>query len=112
VDNHFGVGMCGKAMAAAFQFVAKTGKIINFAVEDYPDGSIFVEDGLVASGKVNDAEPAHSQPGVILDEDAFVIRTAIHDRLAHAVDRLFVNSALVFLSYNPSNAAHALAFQH
>jgi hypothetical protein len=45
----------------------------------------------VAAGHVDDAEAAHSQASVGLGEDAFVVRAAMDNGLAHAVDGRFVD---------------------
>ena len=66
MDDHFGVGVGIEAMAGLFEFLAQLGEIVNFAVEHHPDGFVFIVDGLVAAGQVDDAEPAHAQADVVL----------------------------------------------
>jgi hypothetical protein len=56
------------------------------------DRFVFVRNWLVAAGQVNDAEPAHSQADVLLYQNAFFIRAAMDDRIAHPAHDLFVDS--------------------
>src|SRR5216684_4542483 len=73
MNNDFGIGVSIKTMAAGFEFRPQFRKIVNFAIEDDPRGTVFVEDGLMTAGKVNDAEPPHSQTGVVSRKNALVV---------------------------------------
>ena len=69
-----------EAMAAAFEVGTKLGKVVDLAVVDDPGAAVFVEDGLVAAGEIDDAEAAHAEARAIGDIDAFIVRAAVHDR--------------------------------
>jgi hypothetical protein len=73
-------------MSASFEFGSQFGKVVNLAVVNDPRRAVFIKDGLVATGDINDAEAAHSQAGIGFCQDPFVVGAAVHDGLAHAVD--------------------------
>src|SRR5205085_1985905 len=89
---------------------AQLGKIVNLAVENNPNAFVFVENGLMPAGKINDAETAHAQAHAVFDENAFVIRTAMHDRLAHAMDDIRVQGTVGAALHHAGYAAHGLSF--
>ena len=60
--------------------------VIDLAIENHPDGAIFIRDWLVASGKVDDAKAPHAEPHRALHKEAFVIRTAVPNLVAHRLD--------------------------
>src|SRR6202167_1235755 len=108
MNNHFRIGVGAEVMATAFELRAQVGKVINLAVEHDPRAAIFVEDGLMASGEVDDAETAHAKTSAIGDVESFVIRAAVHDLLAHVVHESFGNIALASCAYHSSDSAHGL----
>src|SRR5262245_60282120 len=83
MDDDFGVGIRAELMAAREQPPAQFGKIVNLAVEDYPDRAVFVGDWLMARGQVNDRKPPHSQRDVVLEIKAFVVRAAMPNGRRH-----------------------------
>lgn len=58
--------------------------IVDLTIENNPDGSVFIADGLMAGGQVDDAEAAHAEANHALGEDAVVVGTAVDNRVAHA----------------------------
>ena len=55
MNDDFGVGMRVELVAALFKPTPQFWKIVDFAVVDDPDAFVFVVDGLVATGQVNNA---------------------------------------------------------
>jgi predicted amidohydrolase len=106
MDNDFGVGPGAEAMSAALETSAEFGKIVDFAIEDDPRVAILIEDGLVAAAQVNDAEAAHAQTRAIRDEDAFIIRAAVDDAIAHFPHLGFSNVALAGGGDNSGDSTH------
>ena len=106
MNDDFGIGLGVEAMTALFQFGAELRKIVDFAIEDDPRAAVFVEYRLVAAGKVDDAEAAHSEPGAIGDVESFVVRTAVDDLLAHVVHQSFCNVALPSCAHHSGNSTH------
>src|SRR5215469_5179069 len=84
MNNHFGIAVCVKAVAAVFQSCTKLGKVIDFTVEYDPDSPILVVNWLAAHGKIDNAEPPHAQACAAHDMDPFIIRAAVHDGLTHS----------------------------
>src|SRR6266446_9935704 len=108
MNNLFSIGVGGKAVAAFFQFGAQLGEIVDLSVESHPDRPVLVEDGLVPSGQVDDAEAAHSKDAAILDKDS-VIRTSVHNSLAHAVDCAGFNLVADSRAHNTRDSTHTLS---
>src|SRR5256885_10139606 len=61
----------------------------------------------MTAGKINDAEPPHSQSDVIAHKQAFIVRTAMHDRLAHLVDERFLDPFGPVRANDSCNSAHS-----
>ena len=108
MNNDFGVGVGVEAMAAAFELGAEFGKVVNLAVENDPCAAIFVEDGLMASGEVDDAEPAHAETSAVGDIESLVVGAAIHDLVAHMVHESFGDVALASCAHHSSDSTHGL----
>src|SRR5258708_2789834 len=100
-----------KAVAALLEVCPQLGKIVDLAVENHPDRPVLIENGLVPTRQVNDAEAAHPQADTVLDEDSLVIRTSVHDSLAHAVDCAGFNPVVGSRTDNACDSAHGLAFR-
>jgi hypothetical protein len=109
MDNHLGVTVSRQMMASGLELRTKLRVVVNFSVENHPDRPVLVEHRLVASGKIDDAEAAHPESRSVLDEDSFVIRTAMHDRLAHAVNRGGFNALAGSRVYDACDPTHAYA---
>src|SRR5438874_13733965 len=93
MNNAFCIGVSVEMVATSFEFAPQLEKIVDFTVENDPDALVFVVNGLSAAGKVDDTEAAHAQAGRALDVNAFIVRTTVHDSLAHSanlgrIDRL------------------------
>jgi len=71
-------------MAAGFERPAQLPEIIYLAVEDDGDVAALVEDGLAASGKINDAEAAHPDGGARHGKQPIFVRAAMAQRRHHA----------------------------
>ncbi|SRR6266446_1445719 len=83
MDNDFGVAARAEFMALRLQFVPQRLKIVNLAVEDDPNALVFVADGLVTTGHVNDRKPPHAQPDAAAAVLSEIIRTTVGDDPAH-----------------------------
>src|SRR5579864_459010 len=73
-------------MAGANQIPTQFLEIVDLTVEHYPDGFVFVRNGLVAGAQVDDAEPPHAQTAATVQMIALVIRTPVPDLIAHQAD--------------------------
>ena len=61
------------------QVVAQLLEVVDLAVEDAPDGAVFVAHGLAAGGEVDDAQPAHGQTGAGRHVEALVVRAPMRE---------------------------------
>ena len=58
--------------------------VVDFTVENDPDRTVFIADGLMSGGEVNNAEAAHSQADPALRVKAIVVWTAMSHDVTHA----------------------------
>ena len=86
VEDGFGVGAVGVAVAGLFQGGAEVGVIEDFAVEDDEVGAVFVGHGLVAAGDIDDGEAAEAEGGPGVAIVAGIIGTAVADGVRHTLD--------------------------
>jgi len=105
MDDHFRVGMRVELVPARFELLSQLQEIVNFAVKHDPYTPVFIVDGLPPAGKINDAEPPHAQTDGPLGIDAFIVRPAVHDGLAHAMDVGSLNH-FIPLADKPGYSAH------
>jgi hypothetical protein len=94
-----------KAVAAAFELLAKLRKVIDFSVEDDPQAAVFVVNRLPPAGKVDDAQTPHTQPYGTFRVNALVIRTTVNNRLAHPADVSGINN-IAMPADHPGYSAH------
>ncbi len=106
VKDALGVGFGGEAMAAAFEIRTQLGKVVDFAVEDDPGTAIFVEDGLMSAGNVDDGKAAHAEARTVSHVDAIVIRAAVADGVAHVTHESFGDIALASCADDSGYATH------
>jgi hypothetical protein len=95
-------------MTAAFEFGPEFGEIVNLAVENDPCAAVFVEDGLMASGEVDDAEAAHAEASAVSDVKSLIVGAAVHDLIAHVVHESFGDVALASCAHHAGNSTHGL----
>src|SRR5207247_6169792 len=76
-----------KIRAHASRAPPKLLKIENFTIEDDPGGAILVENRLVPTREIDDAEPPHTERAAALDKGSLIIRAPVNDGLTHAVDQ-------------------------
>ena len=110
MNDGFGVGMRGEAMAARFEVLAQLGIVVNFAVQHHPQRSIFIRERLMAAGQVDDAQAAKSEAEPGVGENTFIIGTAMNDRLGHAMDELLPDLVPPLVFEYPADSAHRGVF--
>src|ERR1022692_4646562 len=98
-------------MASVLELGSELLEVVNFSVENDPDGSVLVKHRLVASSQIDDAKAAHTEARAVFDENAFVIWTAMHYSLAHAVNRVRFNSLVCSRAQEAHDSTHALSSQ-
>ena len=73
-------------MSGADQVTPKFLIIIDFTVENDPNRSILIRDGLVTGTKVNNTEAAHPEGASTVEMITLVVRAAMPDLIAHSLD--------------------------
>ena len=84
MNNRFSIRACAVAMALRFKMPANIGMVVDFAVEDDPDRSVFVREWLLAGAQVDDAQSPMRESGKGVDVQAGFVRTAMLEDVAHA----------------------------
>ena len=87
MHDDLGVRAGGEAVAPALQVGAQLLKIVDLAVEDDGHRAVLVADGLRPSLEVDDAKPARDQPHARLNEVPRLVRPAVDDGIAHALQQ-------------------------
>jgi len=105
MDENFGVAARCEGVPARNQLLAESFKVVNLAVEDGPDGSVLIADGLPAILEIDDAEASHAETDVSGNKSAVIVRTAMDHRIAHALDVLS-GDRMAVETQNSRYAAH------
>ena len=109
VDDDFCVRVRSENVAVPLQFTLELMEVIDFTVENHPNGFFPIRHGLMAARKVNDREPAKTESDWSGDVEPFVIRTSVGDGLGHRFDVPALNGRLVSEVILSANAAHKMA---
>ena len=83
VYQHLGVGLGAEAVPFSDQKLAQLLVIVNFPVENRPDGPVFVGDGLLSGVQVDNGKTPVSQPHLIFEVVTVVVRTAMANHVGH-----------------------------
>jgi hypothetical protein len=85
MHDRLGVARRVEAVPERLELGAELAIVVDLAVEDDPDRAGLVVDRLPPAGQIDDAQATHAEAHAGADMDAFVIRAAVPDHLAHAV---------------------------
>jgi hypothetical protein len=88
VKDGFGVAPGTVVMAASLQVGAQLLMVVYLSVVNNAQTVVLVADGLVAGFKVNDAQPAHGEANIAVNEEAVVVWPAVHDLGIHRCQRV------------------------
>jgi hypothetical protein len=88
------------------QVPAQRGIVVDFPVQQDPDGAVFIGNRLPATADVNDAEAAVSQPHAGTHENAFIVRPAMAQGLVHPMHGLARDFGSLLVLEEPTDAAH------
>src|SRR5262249_57845879 len=86
VDDSLDIGTSRQAVSTCQELLAQLGIVIDLAVYQNPDGSVFVGNRLVAPGDVNNAQAAMPQPDSTIHVYTVVIRPAVAQSLVHGMN--------------------------
>ena len=93
-------------MAVRFELCAHVGVVVNFAVEDHPDGAVLIRQRLLAGFQVDDAQPAMGERRMGVAMQPCLVGSAIGDAVAHSHRARRCVLVESFDSHDSSNAAH------
>ena len=106
VDDDLGVGAGAEAMAARRQVRPHVGEVVDLAVEDGPDGAVFVAERLIAGREIDDAEPPVSEPDAGRDVIPGGVGSTMRDRVGHRGQHAAVDRTKRVVVEAPGYAAH------
>ena len=86
MDQRFGIAVGSKPVPGANQIAAKLLIVIDFAVEHDPYRTVFIRNRLMTGVEIDNAQAPHADRAIAIYVIAFVIRTAMPDRIAHRPD--------------------------
>jgi hypothetical protein len=93
VDDGLGIAVRSVLMPASFQTFAEFLVVIKLAVVNDPDIVRFVADRLMTGLDVDNAEPAHGQSDVALNEKTVIVRTAMNNLPVHLGESIPLDSS-------------------
>src|SRR6185295_8507542 len=103
----FCVAVCGVSVAFGLKRFSIIGVVIYFAVVNNVEGGVFIRHRLMTARDVDDTQPSVAQSDVAVDENPFVVRTAMGDDVAHGHELGTRNySSRTARERNAVNAAH------
>jgi hypothetical protein len=91
-------------VTSCFEFGPNLPVVVDLSVESDREATVCGRDRLVPAFHIDDAQATHSQPDGPVDEQPFVVGSAMHNAIAHALDLSAVHLALAitFESANDS----------
>src|ERR1017187_554226 len=86
VEDGFGVGASGVAVAGLLEGGAEGGVVEDFAVENDEEGGVLIGHGLVAARDIDDGKAAEAEGGVRVAVVTGIIGAAVADGVRHALE--------------------------
>jgi hypothetical protein len=106
VNNRFGVTVRAIAVSPRDQLFTQSKVVVDLAVKDKPDGSVFIADGLVSGCEVDNTEAAYPKTDRPLDKGALIIWTAVCHDIAHPAQDEGIRSHIHTEFQNACDTAH------
>jgi len=108
MQDYLCVGLRTEPVAQGFQFGAQLAIVVDFPVVGQQKPMIGADHRLMPGrGQVDDGQPSMPQPDIALNPMSFAIRSAMHDRVGHALQYLGRDGAAVEID-QASDAAHQI----
>src|SRR5271156_5581069 len=108
MDDDFRIALGAEDMPKSFKFALELREIIDFAVENHPNGFFAIGHRLMPERQINDGKPAETEAERPGDEIAFVIRPAMDDASRHALEILANDRRLALEVELSANGAHKI----
>jgi hypothetical protein len=87
------------------QLLAQSRVVVDFAVENNPDGTIFVAERLMAGRKIDNAQAPHADSYGAGGVNSLIVRSAMDHGGTHPLESLRLNLCAPEF-HDPSDAAH------
>ena len=84
MNDRLSVAVRAVGVTACDQSLPQFAMVVDLAINDDLDDAILVADGLVARGKVDDAQSAHADTHRALRIDALIVRSPMGNDFAHS----------------------------
>src|SRR5687767_7982789 len=81
--------------------------VVDLTVEDDREAPVRRLHRLVPAREIDDAQSTHAEAHGTAAEDAFVIWSAVHDRVAHLFERLCADDRMSIEKKSADNSAHS-----
>ena len=75
--DHLGVAGSNQLVPACAKLFSQFAVVVNLAIENDSDASIFVRDRLFATGQINNAQPPHSHGKIVMHISSFIIWSSV-----------------------------------
>ena len=111
VGRHLGVASRREPMSPAFQRVRKLQVIVDFAVTDQGDGSVFVVERLFSGVQIDDAESSNSEADFPFDMNTVAVGAAVGEGRFHLRQEATLDRRFAFPACKPANSAHDVRFR-
>src|SRR5258708_15142 len=106
VDNGFRVAVSTVMMTTGLELLAECAVVIDLPVENDPQSSILVTDGLVAGREVDNAEAAHAQAYAAAGVDSLIVGPAMHHRGTHSPQDAGIHLFVLRELHDAGNSTH------
>ena len=83
VNDDFRVGLGSEYVSETFQLTLQLWKVVDFTVENHPNGFFPIGHGLMTAREINDREPAKTEPERSGEVVTLVVRPTMGDTPGH-----------------------------
>ena len=103
--DRLAIALRAEAMTALHKIVAEFAVVVDFSIKDEGDRLIFVGERLIATGDIDDAQAAHGQADIAVDEVSGAVGTAMPQPVIHGSQKWLRDRLAVKLD-DAADAAH------
>ena len=104
VNEHLGVAAAAEPVTCPLELVHELAVVVDLAVLHDDDAAVLVRDRLVASGQIDDRQPACGDPDRSVEMRALGVRAAVEQSRRHAAKPIGVDGAAA--AGDPADPAH------
>ena len=109
VQQHFDVAVGAKDVTASDKLLAQLEIVVDLAIAHQHNRIVFIEDGLIAAGKIDNAETAETECDVVIDKVSVGIGATMKERIGHTSQHMFIDASLAAHIQISGKAAHRLS---